>query len=99
MKDINVPNNEPNALLDQLAGMLTDLTPEIRKAAAYVLDNPNDVGVSSVREIAQAANVTPNTMPTKAAHAPTPATSMIRKRRSMRSDIQPSGYCNTKAPT
>ncbi len=53
---------DPNALLDQLAGMLTDLTPQVRKAAAYVLDNPNDVGVSSVREIAHSAMVTPNTV-------------------------------------
>ena len=44
-----------------LASGLEDLTPEIRKAAAYVLENPNDVGVSSIREIAGAARVKPNT--------------------------------------
>lgn len=37
------------------------LTPEAQKAARYVLENPNDVGVSTVREIAEAANVKPNT--------------------------------------
>ena len=37
------------------------MTPEIRKAAAYVLENPNDVSVSSIREISDAANVKPNT--------------------------------------
>ena len=43
-------------------GELPDLTPEARKAATYVLENPRDVGVSTVREIAQAANVKPNTV-------------------------------------
>jgi len=38
------------------------LTPQVRKAAAYVLENPNDVSVCSIREIADAANVKPNTL-------------------------------------
>lgn len=50
------------AVLERLAGELEALTPEARKAAAYVLENPNDVGVSSVREIAEAAKVSPNTV-------------------------------------
>ncbi|MEO1398844.1 MAG: MurR/RpiR family transcriptional regulator, partial [Pseudomonadota bacterium] len=37
------------------------LTPEAQKAARYVLENPADVGVSTVREIAEAAQVKPNT--------------------------------------
>ena len=37
------------------------LTPEAQKAARYVLENPQDVGVSTVREIAEAAKVKPNT--------------------------------------
>lgn len=37
------------------------LTPEAQKAARYILENPRDVGVSTVREIAEAANVKPNT--------------------------------------
>jgi DNA-binding MurR/RpiR family transcriptional regulator len=41
---------------------LSELTPEARKAATYVLENPRDVGVSTVREIAEAANVKPNTV-------------------------------------
>lgn len=36
------------------------LTPETRKAARYVLEPPHEVGVSTVREIAEAANVKPN---------------------------------------
>ena len=48
--------------MDRLAGELSELTPEARKAATYVLENPRDVGVSTVREIAKAANVKPNTV-------------------------------------
>jgi len=45
-------------LSDGLGGM----SPQARKLASYVLENPNDVGVSTVREIADAAQVTPNTV-------------------------------------
>jgi len=58
MNDTNVSYS----VLERLADELTDLTPETRKAATYVLENPNDVGVSTVREIAKAAKVKPNTM-------------------------------------
>ncbi len=49
----------PDAVLEALSQQLDELTPELRKAAAYVLENPNDVGVSSIREIADAAEVKP----------------------------------------
>ncbi|MEM7214535.1 MAG: MurR/RpiR family transcriptional regulator [Pseudomonadota bacterium] len=61
---MNVPNSPlpaTNTVLDELANRLENLTPELRKAAAYVLENPMDVGVSSIREIADAASVKPNT--------------------------------------
>lgn len=64
MNDMIVPNMKsmaPNEVLEVLGEELATLTPEIRKAAAYVLENPNDVGVSSIREIADAAKVKPNT--------------------------------------
>jgi len=54
-------NVESVEVLAALSTELPELTPEVRKAASYVLDNPNDVGVSSIREIAEAANVKPNT--------------------------------------
>ena len=60
MNGTNVPNTL-NAL-ERLAEELPGLTPQARKAAAYVLQNPQDVGVSSVRELAEAAEVTPNTV-------------------------------------
>ena len=64
MNDTNVQQlgcRSPAGVLAALAEGLQDLTPELRKAAAYVLENPNDVGVSSIREIAGAAQVKPNT--------------------------------------
>ncbi|KIC17357.1 MULTISPECIES: MurR/RpiR family transcriptional regulator [unclassified Leisingera] len=57
MNDTNVSRR----VLDRLAEVWDALTPEAQKAARYVLENPNDVGVSTVREIAEAANVKPNT--------------------------------------
>lgn len=54
--------NVSSTILDRLADELPQLTPEARKAATYVLENPLDVGVSTVREIAEAANVKPNTV-------------------------------------
>ena len=49
-------------ILRSLATHLDDLTPEMRKAASHVVENPNDVGISSIREMAQAADVKPNTL-------------------------------------
>ena len=54
--------NVSNTILERLADELAKLTPEARKAATYVLENPRDVGVSTVREIAEAAKVKPNTV-------------------------------------
>lgn len=50
-----------NTILGRLTAEWDSLTPEAQKAARYVLENPADVGVSTVREIAVAANVKPNT--------------------------------------
>ncbi len=67
MNNMIVPNSKNTAaasdeVLENLAQQLSEMTPELRKAAAYVLENPNDVGVSSIREMADAANVKPNTL-------------------------------------
>ena len=65
MNSISVPNTallESADVLVALSNELEQLTPEVRKAAAYVLENPNDVSVSSIREIADAADVKPNTL-------------------------------------
>ncbi|MBO9411668.1 MULTISPECIES: MurR/RpiR family transcriptional regulator [unclassified Ruegeria] len=57
MNDTNVSS----IVLDRLSAEWDALTPEAQKAARYVLENPTDVGVSTVREIAEAAKVKPNT--------------------------------------
>lgn len=53
--------NVSSRVLERLTDEWEALTPEAQKAARYVLENPNDVGVSTVREIAEAAKVKPNT--------------------------------------
>nr|WP_321251168.1 MurR/RpiR family transcriptional regulator [uncultured Ruegeria sp.] len=57
MNDTNVSS----IVLNLLSQEWDALTPEAQKAARYVLENPSDVGVSTVREIAEAAKVKPNT--------------------------------------
>ncbi|MBO9445723.1 MurR/RpiR family transcriptional regulator [Ruegeria sp. R14_0] len=57
MNDTNVST----IVLDRLSQEWDALTPEAQKAARYVLENPTEVGVSTVREIAEAAKVKPNT--------------------------------------
>lgn len=47
--------------LSELNKSYTDLTPEMKKAARFIMENPQEVGVSTVREIAEAAEVNPNT--------------------------------------
>ena len=49
-------------ILNRLSEDFETLTPEAQKAARYVLENPQCVGVSTVREIAESANVKPNTV-------------------------------------
>jgi len=48
--------------LNHLSTVYEDLSPQLRRAADYVLDNPNDVGINSMRQVAQAAEVKPNTL-------------------------------------
>ncbi|MGI3186996.1 MurR/RpiR family transcriptional regulator [Nioella aestuarii] len=66
MNDTNIPSTahttSTHAILDRLTEEWDALTPEAQKAARYVLENPQDVGVSTVREIAEAAKVKPNTV-------------------------------------
>ena len=64
MKSTNVPmpQAETETVLGALAMSLDSFTPEVHKAATYVLENPADIGVSSIREIALKAQVKPNTV-------------------------------------
>ena len=49
-------------VLHRLASEMEAMSPQLRKAAAFVLDHPAEVGLASVRELAQAADVKPNTL-------------------------------------
>lgn len=51
-----------SSALSSLQERLETLTPELRKAASYLLEEPNSIGVTSARQIAQSAGVKPNTM-------------------------------------
>lgn len=63
MNETAVPSSAAtDRVLERLSDEWETLTPEAQKAARYVLENPRDVGVSTVREIAEAANVKPNTV-------------------------------------
>ncbi len=62
MSQTTVPSLEVRGLLVRLAGEMDRMSPQLRKAAAYVLDHPEDVGLASVRELAAAAGVKPNTL-------------------------------------
>lgn len=64
MNDMNVPSAElgTTEVLRRLADALPNLTPEPRKAAAWLLESPAEIGVSSMRRIAEAADVKPNTL-------------------------------------
>ena len=51
-----------NELLDRLADAYNDLTPQVRQAARHMLDRPEQVAVLSMRQLAEAAGVKPNTL-------------------------------------
>ena len=54
--------NTPEALISHMQAELSSLSPRIRAAARYLLDNPNEIAVRSMRQIALAADVHPNTL-------------------------------------
>jgi len=49
-------------IIDRLSGLYGELSPQLRRAAQYLLDHPAEVGVSSMRAVAVAAEVHPNTL-------------------------------------
>ncbi|MDX6752427.1 MurR/RpiR family transcriptional regulator [Geminicoccaceae bacterium 1502E] len=65
MKHISVPlpgNAAGSEILEDLARRLGTFAPELQKAATYILENPNLISISSIRSIAQGAQVKPNTL-------------------------------------
>ncbi len=49
-------------MLDRLAQRLEGFSPQVRVAASYVIDHPSQIAVTSMRRLAEAAGVQPNTM-------------------------------------
>ncbi len=56
------PAEAVTEMLSRLQDARPDLTPELAKLATYLLDNPNEIGVSSIRQLAAKADVKPNTL-------------------------------------
>jgi len=59
--------NEPTPatsteLLERIQEARADLTPELDKLATFMLDNPNEISVCSIRKLAAKADVKPNTL-------------------------------------
>lgn len=50
-------------LLDHITRLYPDLSPQLRKAAGYLLENPGQVATLSMRKVAAAAEVPPPTLP------------------------------------
>ncbi|MEO1193572.1 MAG: MurR/RpiR family transcriptional regulator [Pseudomonadota bacterium] len=61
MNETTVPNSRETAL-ERLAEAVPQVSPQLRLAAEYLLENPDQVGFASVREVAAAAAVKPNTL-------------------------------------
>lgn len=55
-------DSTPTRILQQIADRLDELPPELRKAATYLLENRNAIGVGSIHAIAEAAKVKANTL-------------------------------------
>lgn len=52
----------PREILGALGSALEELSPQVQRAARYVLDNPGEIAVTSMRGIADASGVKPNTL-------------------------------------
>lgn len=63
MKQTNEPSPATSSeILERIQAARADLTPELAKLASFLLDNPNEIGVCSIRQLAGKADVKPNTL-------------------------------------
>ena len=63
MNDMNVPKmTSAQTYIERLSHMLPELSPELRKAAEWILENPQRIAMTSARQIAAACHVKPNTL-------------------------------------
>ncbi|MDC0948172.1 MurR/RpiR family transcriptional regulator [Gammaproteobacteria bacterium] len=63
----SVTHDAPS-LLEALSQILPALSPELQKAARFMLDQPAEIGFASVRQLADMAKVKPNTLVRLARH-------------------------------
>ena len=56
------PPRSAEDILQRLSDVFDELSPQLRRAAVYILDNPREVGVRSMRDLAVEASVRPNTL-------------------------------------
>ena len=49
-------------LIVRISDIYEGLSPQLQRAARYALDNPSDIGLASLRQVARRAAVTPNTL-------------------------------------
>jgi len=54
--------DSPHAVILALQSSLSSLSPRLRSAARHLLDHPNEIAISSMRQMAEAAEVPPNTL-------------------------------------
>lgn len=62
IRAVSPPPAEPGRILNALSATLEVLSPQVRQAALYVLENPGEIAVTSMRSVADAAGVKPNTL-------------------------------------
>jgi DNA-binding MurR/RpiR family transcriptional regulator len=48
---------DPAKLAEQISGLFESLSPQLKRAARYLLDHPDDVALCSMRDVAQAAEL------------------------------------------
>ncbi|MEM9958109.1 MAG: MurR/RpiR family transcriptional regulator [Pseudomonadota bacterium] len=56
---MTTPSETP--IRDQLSQRLNELSPQLKRAAHYVLDNPDEIATQSLRHVARAADLAPPT--------------------------------------
>ena len=49
-------------VLERVADHYPELSPQLKRAAQYLLDNVNEIGINSMRQVANDASVHPNTL-------------------------------------
>ncbi len=80
MQSEPIPAESADAILKRLQDEFGTLTPQFRKAARYLIDHPHEAGVQSMRSLATAAGVQPNTLVRLARYLGYPGYAQLRER-------------------